>query len=323
MAWRAAAGGSSPVVPMILRATLTIVLFALVTVAEAQERIADFDDSVRIEYWYVHTADFQTESYGPVDAGTTDTHVFLLSGVWSLNEKWKIYGSIPYVQKRLIDQTGLGTHSPQVDFVEYTPPDLRMVDDGEYHGGFQDIFAGVQYLAIDGPAFSLSPFVSYGVPMTDYPIYGSAIIGRGLNELHVGVSMELTPYFSDWYFQADIAYVFSEKVLGYDLNYWNLYFSASYYVTPRLAPRVFLTSRNAPNALRYPEDFEPWLEVSDNEYGWRHDQTLKHNYINAGIGFDYILSDHYEISGTYYRTIEAESLFETDYGFTIALMYNF
>jgi hypothetical protein len=307
---------------LLFRAALTIVLLTLAGVAVAQERIADYDDSVRVEYWYVHTADFQTKSFGAVDAGTTETHVILLSGVWSLNEKWKIYASLPYVQKRF-DGNPAGVHDWRVDFVEYTPPDKRFVDDGDYHGGIQDFFAGVQYLAVDGPAFTLSPFVSYGVPTTDYPIYGSAIIGRGLNELHVGVSMEVIPYFSDWYFQADISYVFSEKVLGYDLNYWNTYLSASYYVTPRFAPRVFLTSRNAPNALNYPEDFEPWLERSDNEYGWRHDQTLKHNYINAGIGFDYILSDHYELSATYYQTIDAESLFETDYAITKALMYNF
>lgn len=305
-----------------LRAALTAVLFAPVSVAVAQERIADYDNSVRLEYHYIHTADFQSGTLGSVDAGTTDTHVLLLSGVWSLNERWKIYGSIPYVQKRH-DGNPFGVHDPVADFVEYTPPDLRFVDDGEYHGGLQDFYGGVQYLAIDNPAFTLSPFVAYGVPVTDYPIYGSAIIGRGVNELHVGVSLEFTPYFSDWYFLADIAYVFSEKVVGVDLNYWNVYLSAGYYVTPRFAPRLFLTSRDAPNALVWPDDFEPYEEKYDNEYGWRHDQTLEHNFVNAGIGFDYILNDRYEIAATYYQTIDAESLFETDYAFTFALTRRF
>ena len=261
-------------------------------------------------------------STGPVDIGETDTHVLLLSGVHSLNERWKIYGSIPYVQKRHSGNP-FGVHDPVVDFVEYTPPDLRFIDDGDYHGGFQDFYAGVQYLAVDGPFFSLSPFISYGFPVSDYPFYANAAIGKQLREIPVGVSMEFTPYFSDWYFQADIAYVISERVLGIDLNYWLTYLSASYYVTPRFAPRVFLTRRNAPNALEAPDDFEPYEEKYDNENGWRHDQTFKHNYINAGIGFDYIVSDRYAISATYYQTIDPEQLAEVDYAFTFALTRRF
>ena len=303
------------------RAALAGALLALMSVTEAQERIADFDDSIRLDYYYVQTGDFVSDTYS-FDAGTTDTHALQLSGVFSLNEKWKVYGSIPYVQKRLIDPIGYGTHNPQVDFYEYTPPDLRFVDDGDYHGGLQDLSVGVQYLALDGP-LRVSPFVSYGAPVSDYPIYGSAIIGRGLNELHLGVSLDFTPYFSDWNFQADISYAISEKVLGVDLNYWLMYFAASYYVTPRFAPRLFLTSRITPNALNYPEDFEPYEEKYDNENGWRHDQTIKHEYINAGIGFDYIFSERFGISATYYRTIHAENLLEIDNAFSLGLTHRF
>jgi hypothetical protein len=196
------------------------------------------------------------------------------------------------------------------------------VDDGDYHGGFQDLSVGVQYLALDGP-LRVSPYVSYGMPVSDYPIYGAAIIGTGLNVVFLGVSLDFTPYFSDWNFQADISYAISEKVLGVDLNYWLMYFSASYYVTPRFAPRLFLTSRITPNALNYPEDFEPYEEKYDNENGWRHDQTIKHEFINAGIGFDYIVSERYGISATYYRTIHAENILEVDKAFTLGLTYRF
>ena len=306
-----------------LQRAVAVTLMIVASMASAQERIADFDNSIRLEYFYVHTGDWQAPD-GSFNAGTTDTHAFLLSGVWSPQEKWKIYGNIPYVESRLDDPTGYdGTHNPLVDFVEYTPPDLRFIDDGDFHGGLQDLTLGVQFLAVDHPAFTLSPFVSYGTPASDYPIYGSAAIGRGLNELHVGVSMEFIPYFSDWYFQADIAYAFSEHVVGVDPSYWLTYFSAGYYLTPRFVPRIFLTSRHAPSGLRYPEDFEPYEEKYDNEYGWRHDQTIKHNYINAGIGFDFIINERYELSGSYYQTIDAEYIFGVDYAFSVALMRSF
>jgi hypothetical protein len=303
------------------RFALAGALLALMPVTEAQEQNADFDDSIRLDYYYVKTGQFASDTL-TFDAGTTDSHPVQLSGIFSLNEKWTLYGSIPYVRKRLVDPIGYGTHNPNVDFWEYTPPDLRFVDDGEYHGALQDLTVGVQYLALDGP-LKVSPYVSYGTPASDYPIYGGAIIGRGLNELHLGVSLEFTPYFSDWNFQADITYAFSEKVLGVDLDFWLMYLSASYYVTPRFAPRIFLTSRHAPNALRYPEDFEPYEEKYDNENGWRHDQTIKHEFVNAGVGFDYIVNERYGVSATYYRTLDAENLLEIDEAFTLGLMRRF
>ncbi len=135
----------------------------------------------------------------------------------------------------------LNIHNPNVDFVNFTPPDLRFVDDGRYHGGFQDFYFGAQYRATDGPLV-ISPYISYGTPMSNYPIYGNAIIGKQVWELPVGVALEYTPYFADWFAHADIAYVFSEKVVGVDLNYWLWNASLGYYFTPRFAPRVFLAA---------------------------------------------------------------------------------
>jgi hypothetical protein len=202
---------------------------------------------------------------------------------------------------------------------------LRIVDDGHYHGGLQDFFAGAQYLAFESPAFALSPFVSYGVPVSDYPFYGNAAIGKQIWEIPLGLSVDFTPYFSDWLFRADVAYVFSEEVLGVDLDYWLLYLSASYYVTPRFAPRIFVTKRHAPNALDFPEDFTDDFSDDDfdSEFWYHHDQTLKHNYLNAGIGFDYIVSELYEIAATYYQTIDPDGVAEVDYAFTFALTRRF
>ena len=299
-----------------LRVVILIGFLLAALVATAQEHVSDYDDSIRVEYQYARASTYTTAT-DSVDFGKSDTHVLLLSGVWSINERWKIWGSLPYVRKRQEANT-YGVHNPATDFFEYTPPDLRFVDDGEYHGGFQDFTAGVKYLALDGP-FSVSPFVSYGVPTSNYPIYGSAIRGRGLRELHLGVSMELLPYFSDWLFRADVAYAISEKELGVDLNYWWAHFSASYYVTPRFLPRVFVRTRRAPNALS--SDYV--TENYDSEIGWRHDQILKHNFVDAGIGFDYIINNRYDIAGTYYKTIDAEDLLEIDIAFTFALTRRF
>lgn len=308
---------------MTARITLCGALIALSTLATAQVRIADYDNSIRVEYQFIHTGALDT-GIGPLDIGETDAHVVLLSGVYALNERWKVYATLPYVQKR---HKGPGVHDPTLDFFQYEPPDLRLIDDGDYHGGFQDFHVGMQYLALDGPV-SISPFISYGVPVSDYPFYGNAAIGKQLWEIPVGVSVEFVPYFSDWYFQADLAYVFSEEAQGVDLDYWLLYLSASYYITPRFVPRVFLTRRNAPDALRFPEDFTDDLTFStfedfDNEFWYQHDRTLRHNYVNLGMGFDYIVDDRYSLSATWFQTIDPEDVAEVEYAVTFALTRRF
>jgi hypothetical protein len=305
---------------MSLRNALAFALFAPLSVATAQEPNADLNNSIRVEYQFIHTGLYDT-NFGPLDIGETDSHILLFSGVHRFNERWMIYGSIPYVQKR---HEGAFPHD-YTEFVNYDPPGRRVIiDDGHYQGGFQDLFAGVQYRAVDGP-FSVLPYISFGVPVTDYPFYGSAAIGKHLWQLPVGVTMEFTPYFSDWYFQADVAYIFSEQVLGVNLDSWLLSASAGYYVTPRFASHVFLASRHVPGGLAFPEDFtdDESPDDFDNENYYRHDQTLKHAYTNAGIGFDYIASDRYEISATYYKTIATDNVAEVDHAFTLALTRHF
>ena len=284
-------------------------------VAVAQEQTDAYKYSVGLEYQFMHTGEFAT-NFGPLDIGETDTHVLLLSGVASLGERWTVFGSIPYVQKR---HQGAGVHNPNVDFVTFTPPDLRLVDDGDYHGGFQDITVGARYRAVDGP-LTVSPFLTFGTPMSNYPTYGNAAIGKQLWEVAAGAAIDFTPYFSDWHFQADISYVFSEEVLGFDLDYWFWYVSASYFVTPRLAPRVFLVQRNAPNALSFPEDFPLGF---DNEQFYQHDRTLKHNFINGGIGVNYIINDQYAILANVFKTFEADNVVEVEFSFTLGLDYRF
>ena len=298
-----------------VRIAVTVTLLAVVSVAQGQERVASLGHSVRVEYHYAYTSDFVYDSEN-FAGGNTTSHALVLSGAYSINERWRLFASIPYVQRR---QTGAaGVHNPAVDFVQFEPPDMRFIDDGSYHGDFQDFTFGVQYVAVESPLFSLSPYASYGIPMTNYPFYGAAAIGKQLEELHLGVSMELRPYFSDFLFHADLTYAISEDVLGVDLDYWLASVAVGYYVTPRFIPRLFVSAREAPNAL-IAEDILDW----DSEHGWRHDQILKHSYVNAGMGMDYLIDERYSISATYYRALDSDNIYELDDAFTIGLTRNF
>lgn len=285
------------------------------------------DASLRLEYQYIGTGDFPYEN-GVADYWTTDSHVLVLSGDYALTERWTVYGALPYVQKRFVadpgDPFGGDPHNPNVDFVNFQPTDLRFIDDGEYHGGFQDLTVGMRYLAVDGAAWTVSPYFGYGVPTDDYPFYAKAAIGANLWNVPVGVDVTFIPYFSDWYFRGNLAYVFSEQPLDVNVDYWLGYLSAGYWFQPGFSVNVFASAKYLREGLVLPWDFtdDPTYgqpEDFDNARWYQHDRLLRHRILNLGIGIDYFLTRNYQLSGTYYETTWADETNEVDTAFSIAL----
>jgi hypothetical protein len=287
--------------------------------AQAQSR---GDASLRIEYQYIRTGDFYDDSplfQSGGDVGTTDSHVLLLSGDYALGPRWTVFASLPYIQKQ---HQGTGPHDFS-EFVNFDPPDRRIVDDGDYHGGFQDLTVGVRYRALEGP-LTVSPFISYGVPTTDYPFYGKAIIGPNLWRIPVGVDLGFQPYFSDWYFSASVAYVISERSLGVDVNHWLAFGSAGYYFTPRFFASLFVSYKNTPNGLRMPQDItdDPLYQNPadfDTPLWWQHDRLLAHRYTNVGLGLDYVLNREHVVSFQYYTSVYTDQSNEVDNAFTVGI----
>ena len=133
------------------------------------------------------------------------------------------------------------------------------------------------------------------------------------------------PYFSDWYFSGNLAYVFSEEPLDVNVDFWLGYFSAGYWFKPRFSMNVFLMAKYLVDGLvlpwsftddpfygNYPVDF-------DTEEWWQHDRLLRHRFVNAGIGFDYFMNEKYQLSGSYYTAIWSEQTNEVDDAFTLSL----
>ena len=298
------------------------------TVSWAQDQSRG-DASLRLEYQFIHTGVFHDAGILTGDYWTTDSQVALLSGDYALSERWTFFAALPYVQKRfnpdLSHFTRGDPHNPNDPWwIDFVPPDKRFIDDGNYHGGFQDFSFGVSYLATDGPLIVV-PYIGYGFPADDYPFYAKAAIGANLWNIPVGVDVTYVPYFSDWYLNGNLAYVFSEEPLDVNVDFWLGYLEAGYWFSPRFSTNAFLSAKylrdgyvlpwsftDDPTYSNYPGDF-------DTIYWWQHDRLLRHRFVNAGIGFDYFLSEKYQLSGSYFTAIWSEQTNEVDYAFTLAL----
>lgn len=303
--------------------SILVLLFADPALGQSQHK---GDASLRIEYQYIRTGNFY-DSNVEFNYWTTDSHIAVLSGDYAFSDRWSVFAALPYVQKRFNagDLYNGDPHNPNDPWwIDFEPPDKRFIDDERFHGGLQDLSVGVQYLALDGPLM-ISPYISYGVPTNDYPFYAKAAIGTNLWSVPVGVSLYYVPYFSDWQFSGNLAYVFSEKPLDVNVNYWLAYLSAGYFFTQRFSVNVFLSAKYIPKGLKMPDDFtdDPtygnFPDGFDTVYWWQHDRLLGHRFANLGINLDYFLGEKYLISGSYFTGIWAEQTTEVDRAFTFAL----
>ena len=68
-------------------------------------------------------------------------------------------------------------------------PEVALLDDGAFHGTFQDARIGARYMALDKSTFVLTPFATFLFPVADYATLGHAAQGRHLKELQVGASV--------------------------------------------------------------------------------------------------------------------------------------
>jgi hypothetical protein len=314
----------APLTKLFLAGSLAI-LFAFSAHSQEPKR---GDGSVRLEFQYFKSGAFLSRDQ-EFDYWTTKTQVALLSGSYTLNENWSVFASLPYVRRRFISEVPWGgdPHNPNDPYwIDFEPPDKRFWDDGDYHGALQDLTIGVSYRVARGP-WTLYPYISYGVPASDYPIFAKAAIGRNLWTVPVGMSISFVPYFSDWHFDGDFAYVFSEKPLGRNVDYWLAHLSAGYWFKANLSVNAFLSlkygyglsllsseflSDDASFPPNYPADF-------DTEEWWQHDRLVGNRNLVFGIGADYAFGRKWVLSGSTFRSVWTEEANEDDIALTLGL----
>ena len=322
--------------PLVCLTTPPLVsLLTLVTAFPAQSQEQQRGNaSIRLESQFIRTGAFTTDTLD-FDYWTTDTQVALLSGDYAINDRWTVFAAIPYVRKRFNPTPDPNNpfhppdgdpHNPNASYwVDFVPPDKQFWDDGDYHGALQDFSIGASYRVTKGP-WTLNPYISFGVPATDYPFFAKAAIGLNLWTVPVGATFSFVPYFADWHFDGNVAYVFSEKPLGANVDYWLAHLSAGYWFKPTLSVNAFLSLKYVREGISllspeyinddaafppvYPDDF-------DTIEWWQHDRLIGNRNLNFGLGVDYFFSPEWKVSASGYQSIWTEESNEVDFAFTL------
>lgn len=263
--------------------------------------------------YHFNTTDGFESSIGDLPIGSIDTHVVNFELEYALTDRLTVIAGVPYVRKRY--NNGPLPHDPLL--LDPPRPHIENVDLGGWNSGFQDFNIGAKYRVREG-AFSVEPFVYLGIPSHEYPFFGNAAIGQQLTRLQVGSTLMWYPGLSDAYYRADIGYVFVEKTLGVSVSHWILRAEAGYQFGPRITGRLFGLLKKG-SGLSVPTDYPGFPDQLNDELWYQHDRMLKHNYMNIGIGLDWVLNDHYSVSSNYMTMIWADQVNILDYALTLSV----
>lgn len=110
------------------------------------------------------------------DEGRIRSHAILMNADIGITDRLALSGGLAFVQAKFVP-TGPASFPENPD-----------IDDGAFHGDFQDARLGARYVLLDG-SWVLTPSATVVLPVTDYPVLGHAAIGRNLKEAQFGVNV--------------------------------------------------------------------------------------------------------------------------------------
>jgi hypothetical protein len=213
----------------------------------------------------------------------------------------------------------------------FLPP---TIDDGSYHGSFQDFGGELSFMALEG-SWVVTPFVGFHMPSYGYEYNAQTAVGRQLWDLRIGASVgrRLDPMLPDAYFQGRYAFAYRQAAQDLRFNYSFVDLELGYFVTPSLSLRLFASSQIAHDGLRQEEYYfdgpvpdgysvSQWLYLSSEgeevrgqpalPVMLRHDQLSWSTSHNLGLGASFALTPSLDVSAQVFKTFWGHGARRTD-----------
>jgi hypothetical protein len=285
-----------------LRLVAVAALASFFGAARAQDIVRDPTErrgEIDITYQYSEEQNLQT-SNGEILSPVLTTQSLDFFVRYALKERWTIEGGLPVIGRH---RAGDGTdpsavaHNPL--WVIPPHPEAEFVDDGHYHTFVQDLRLAARYLLFRDPVI-VEPYLMLGLPASDYPILGAATPSEHVSRQEIGSTFAYRPPFLNWFFSLELGYQYVEKTLGVNKNATRVDAEVVYFANPRIAVKLFVSSKNG-------HGIEP-PTPSKTEFWYHHDQMIRHNYINAGLGVDWSWSERNVVSVSWIQMVHAEDI---------------
>jgi hypothetical protein len=271
------------------------------------------------------------------DFGEIRTQGAYLDAAYSLTDKLGVSASIPYLSAKYTDPSPNPLFCDPANptpFCNYGPHQFAdgriLLDDGKYHGTFQDFSFKVRYNIVDHPLM-ITPFVQFSFPSHSYLFFSHAIVGTDTRELQVGVyaGKTLAPIVPKAYLQGKYAHGFEQKVLGISrsINYMEL--EGGYFIRPDIRAFSIVSGQVTQGGLNGPG---PTLEtnlgdlgppIAENPLFFHHTQISRNNILDVGFGAQYSINNRMDIYALLSHSIAGSNMHQLNYGFTFGMSWGF
>ena len=182
------------------------------------------------------------------------------------------------------------------NFFPHTIP----IDDGQYHGTFQDYRIDVSYQSLSGRV-AVAPFVAAVIPSHTYTSFAHAAPGRDLHEYLLGSSFgtRLDRVLPDSYVELTYSYAFVERLMGIHHDRSNVFLEMGYFVTPSLSVRGIGTGFYTHGGVSFesPQTTPPELFPI-------HDRIGHESGIDVGGGLSYVLTGSTGVYASYLTQVQ-------------------
>jgi hypothetical protein len=191
------------------------------------------------------------------------------------------------------------------------------VDDGTYHGTFQDFRLGVRFNVRARPLV-ITPFAEAIIPSHHYESRGHAVVGQDLRALVLGTSLarSFDPIIPRTYFQAHLSHAFVQKVVGIRANRSRVDVEVGHAVTPRLALTFTENLKLTHDGLDFP------YAGLTTELSRNHDRLSRNNTLNLGGGFTFALSESLDVFGAMSRLVWGQNV-HAHWGYGVGMNWHF
>lgn len=246
----------------------------------------------------------------------TDIRSLTLSVDYRASERWSLHASLPYIRKRAVNDPG--AHDP----TRLAPPrpESEFLDDGRYHGTWQDWQVGATYHTRIG-GFDVRPHAVLTYPSRDYVFFASAAAGQRLKRLRLGFDASRRLGRTNFHYSAGYSYELVEEVLGVHLDRHHLRLSGRYDFSPQWSANLFVAGRDAHGID--PSINLPAERIRGSELWYQHDRLLPHNYALAGVGATWRVSDLWSLSASTSRMVWGDSIHDIRYAHELQVTRGF
>lgn len=211
--------------------------------------------------------------------------------IYGITDRLAVTGSLPFITSKLTGSFPKGVA-------------LGPLDDGKYHGDFQDFRFEVRFMAVPG-ILAVTPFAGINLPSHDYEVIGEAVAGKGTKEASLGVASgrSLEPFLPRAYVHGRYSYTFVERVVPdvKKLDRSNFDAEIGYSVSGPLTMRAFGAWQITHGGLN--------LEDMRTRPGFfrTHDRAARTNYFNLGTGATLQVTRSVEVFAVFVKTISGEN----------------